>query len=79
MQADVYEWQSDFARKHIAEGEAKGKVEGEAELLLIVLEGHGFTVDDELRRRITACTDLQQIQTWARRVGTARTLDEIFD
>ncbi|GAA2291364.1 hypothetical protein GCM10010402_57260 [Actinomadura luteofluorescens] len=86
MQADVYEWQSDFARKHIAEGEArgraegeaKGKAEGEAELLLIVLEGHGFTVDDELRRRITACTDLQQIQIWARRVGTARTLDEIF-
>ncbi|TDD76563.1 hypothetical protein E1293_27030 [Actinomadura darangshiensis] len=70
MKAGTYEWQSDFALKHIAEGEVK--------VLLIVLESHGFTLDGDLRQRITTCQDPQQIQTWARRVATAETLDEVF-
>lgn len=78
MQAGVYEWQSDFALKHIAEGEAKGRVEGEIELLLIVLESRGFTIDDDLRERISSCQDLEQIHTWARRAVTAESLDKIF-
>lgn len=82
MQAGTYEWKSDFALKHIAEGkaegEAKGKLAGEIELLLIVLESRGFTIDGDIHQRITTCQDLQQIHTWARRVTTAQTLDEIF-
>ncbi|MFG2085505.1 MULTISPECIES: hypothetical protein [unclassified Spirillospora] len=82
MQAGVYEWQSDFALKHIAEGKiegkVEGKVEGEIELLLIVLESRGFTIDDDLRRRVTSCQDLEQIHTWARHAATASSLDEIF-
>ncbi|MBB4777385.1 hypothetical protein ACN3XK_49585 [Actinomadura welshii] len=78
MQAGVYEWQSDFARKHIAEGKIEGKLEGEAELLLVVLESRGFKIDDGLRRRITSCQDLDQIHTWARRAVTASSLNDIF-
>ncbi|WP_412516550.1 hypothetical protein K8Z49_38765 [Actinomadura madurae] len=82
MQAGTYEWKSDFALKHIAEGKAEGKAEGRVEeaieLLLIILESRGFTLDGDLRQRITTCQDLQQIHTWARRVSTAQTLDEIF-
>lgn len=78
MQADVYEWKSDFALNHIAEGEAKGRVEGEIELLLIVLESRGFTIDDDLRERINSCQDLEQIHTWARHAVTADSLDKIF-
>ncbi|MEO3829219.1 hypothetical protein [Actinomadura sp. B10D3] len=82
MQAGTYEWKSDFALKHIAEGEAKGRIEGEAKgeikVLLVVLEARGFTIDDDLRQRITNCKDLQQLDTWARRAATAQTLDEIF-
>ncbi|TDC44874.1 hypothetical protein E1281_32330 [Actinomadura sp. KC345] len=63
---------------HIAEGKVEGRAEGKAELLLIVLESHGFTIDDDLRERITSCQDLEQIHTWARRVATADSLDEIF-
>ncbi|TDC89142.1 hypothetical protein [Actinomadura sp. 7K507] len=70
MQAGTYEWKSDFALKHIAEGEAK--------LLLTVLESHGFTIDDDLRERITSCQDPEQIHIWARRAATAESLDEIF-
>ena len=86
MQAGTYEWKSDFALKHIAEGKAEGRVEGKAEgrvegeieLLLIVLESRGFTIDGECRKRITTCQDLEQIHTWARRAATAEYLDEIF-
>ncbi|TDC63656.1 hypothetical protein E1200_21805 [Actinomadura sp. GC306] len=83
MQAGVYEWQSDFARQHIAEGKAEGiaegKVAGEVELLLVVLESRGFAVDDELRRRIAHCRDLEQIHAWARRAVTATSLNDVFD
>ncbi|TDB96062.1 hypothetical protein [Actinomadura sp. 7K534] len=82
MQAGVYEWKSDFALKHIAEGraegEAKGRVEGEIELLLIVLETRGFTIDDDLRERITTCQDHEQLHTWARRATAGEPLDRIF-
>lgn len=79
MQAGVYEWQSDFALKHIAEGKAEGKIEGEIELLLVVLESRGFEVGDELRQRIASCQDLEQIHVWARNAVTASSLDEVFD
>lgn len=75
MQADVYEWQSDFAHKHIAEGKAKG----EAKSILRALELRGLTVDDESRKRITSCTDLEQLDVWFSRAMSARTVDEIFD
>ncbi|SPT58904.1 Uncharacterised protein [Actinomadura madurae] len=86
MQAGTYEWKSDFALKHIAEGKAEGKaegriegeVEGEIKVLLVVLEARGFTIDDDLRQRITNCKDLQQLDNWVRRAATAQTLDEIF-
>lgn len=83
MQADVYEWQSDFARKHIAEGEArgeaKGKAEGKAEAVLDLLKLRGLTVDDESRQRIVGCTDLKQVEIWFARAAFAQTLDEVFD
>ncbi|TDC61948.1 hypothetical protein E1200_27510 [Actinomadura sp. GC306] len=74
MQAGTYEWKSDFALKHIAEGEARG----EAKLLLTVLETRGFTIDDDLRERITTCQDHEQLHTWARRATTAESLDEVL-
>lgn len=79
MQAGVYEWQSDFALKHIAEGKAEGKIEGEIELLLVVLESRGFVIGDDLRQRIASCQDLEQIHVWARNAVTASSLDEVFD
>ncbi|HLV71710.1 MAG TPA: hypothetical protein VKY91_02915 [Vulgatibacteraceae bacterium] len=91
MQAGVYEWQSDFALKHIAEGKAEGKIEGKAEgkiegklegeieLLLVVLESRGFVIGDDLRQRIASCQDLEQIHVWARNAVTASSLDEVFD
>ncbi|MCB9705499.1 MAG: hypothetical protein H6711_26750 [Myxococcales bacterium] len=82
MSTTGYQYQSDFARKYFAEGEAKGKAEGKAEgearLLLKLLELRGFAVSDELRRRVLECTECAVIETWAGRVLTAKSLDEVF-
>ncbi|URM99224.1 hypothetical protein LUW76_35595 [Actinomadura madurae] len=80
MRADTYEWKSDFTLKHIAEAKAKaeGRVEGGIEVLLIVLEAKGFTIEGDLRRRITACQEFRQFRIRVRRAATARTLDDIF-
>jgi hypothetical protein len=77
-----YEFQSDFARKYIAEGEARGEARGQArgigEALLAVLAQRGFALGDADRRRILECRDLDQLQVWLGRVLTAKSLAEVF-
>ena len=58
-----YNFTSDFARKYIAEGEAKG----EANSILTVLDARGIDVSDQVRDAITSCDDLDQLQKWLRR------------
>lgn len=79
MQSGRYEFQSDIARKWVAEGEARGEARGEAKVLLQLLQLKGFTVPEEIRGRILNTTDCEQIETWVGRVLTARSLDEIFE
>jgi hypothetical protein len=38
----------------------------------------GFTVLDQARAMINACTDPDQLQRWAVRAVTAKTIDEVF-
>ena len=61
-----------------AEGEERGRAQGEAAMVLRVLTARGFTVPDEIRQRVQACSDLDQIEAWGDRAATARSLDEIF-
>lgn len=75
MKLDSYQWQSEFALRHIAEGRA----EGEAKSILIVLAARDIPVSDHIRDRITGCTDLQQLERWVRRAATIDTADELFD
>ncbi|GGS58065.1 hypothetical protein GCM10010156_15800 [Planobispora rosea] len=85
---------SPFAREHYgrgveegktvgrAEGKAEGKAEGRAEeaarMVLVVLEARGLAVPEEMRTRITACTDLAQLEAWASRAVTAPTVHDLF-
>ncbi|TDE34045.1 hypothetical protein [Actinomadura sp. 6K520] len=86
MQVGTHEWDIDLALERIAEGRADGWVEGwvegwfegATEVLLIVLKSRGFTIDDDDRKRITSCQDLEQIRNWARRAATAESLDEVL-
>ena len=78
MRIAGYEYQSDFARKYVAEGEARGKAKGESEALLIVLEGRGIKVPAEARSRIVNCKDLDQLKVWLRRALDATSIQDVL-
>lgn len=61
-----------------AEARAEGRVEGEARLLLRLLERRGFTVSSELAARVRATSDLATIEAWADRTLDARSLEDVF-
>jgi hypothetical protein len=65
------EYRSEYNRTLFAEGEAKA--------IVTVLEARGLTLSAEDRARITACTDLDQLDAWLRRVGSVTTVGELFD
>ncbi|MFF3817542.1 hypothetical protein ACFYYD_13170 [Streptomyces bluensis] len=60
------------------EGEAKGKAEARAALILRVLEKHGIPVPENTRERITSCTDLDTLIHWFDRSLTATTAEDLF-
>ncbi|MFI0480670.1 hypothetical protein [Actinomadura sp. 9N215] len=66
-----YEWQSDWAKSHIAEGEAKA--------ILLVLEGRGIAVPNDVRERVTGCTDIEQLERWVKRAAVIDTVEELLD
>jgi hypothetical protein len=76
------EYRSDYNRAIFAEGEArgeaKGEARGEAKAIMTVLESRGLTISEDVRARILACTDIDQLDAWLRRVGTVNTVDELF-
>jgi hypothetical protein len=83
MQRGTYEYQSEFARKYVAQGREeglkKGVYKGERAALLEVLDARGLAVDKATRQRIMACTDLSQLKGWLRRAVTAESAPEIFE
>jgi hypothetical protein len=78
MTSGNYEFQSDFAKKYLAQGKTQGEAKGRAEAILAVLEARGVRVSDEARARILACTDAVQLDSWLRKAATATTVDQVF-
>ncbi len=82
MTLEGYEWKSDFAKKHRAEGRAEGlaeaRAEGAARAVLIVLEARGITVSGETRQRITSCMDTDQLERWAKRSALVDKAEDLF-
>ncbi|GAA1514795.1 hypothetical protein GCM10009677_55010 [Sphaerisporangium rubeum] len=60
------------------EGRTEGLIEGEAKSILLMLEVRGLAVTDEQRRRITSCTDTDQLEGWVRRAVTAAGTEDLF-
>lgn len=79
MRSDGYEYQSEFARKYVAEGLQQGIHEGERSALFEVLDARGLEVDDAARQQILACKDLAQLKVWLRRAVTAESVQELFE
>lgn len=86
---------SPFAREHYGRGLEEGKVEGRAEgraegqaegkareaakLVLLFLSARGLDVTDDVRARITGCSDIETLEAWAARAATVQAADELFD
>ena len=70
-----YEYQSDFARKYVAEGRAEGRAEG----LLTVLQVRGIPVPDAVRERILAEKDPERLKRWLEKAAVAASADAVVD
>ena len=83
MRSGNYEYQSEFARKYVAQGREEGRQEGEMQALLQslleVLDARGFEVDAHSRQRLLACTESAQLKSWLRRAVTVPSVQALFE
>ena len=74
---------SDFARRYVSqgrdEGRDEGRAKGHAEALLLVFESRGLAVSEQVRARVTECTDVEQLDAWLARAITAKDVDSVFE
>ncbi|HEY0554437.1 MAG TPA: hypothetical protein VGG20_09220 [Thermoanaerobaculia bacterium] len=74
-----YEYQSDFAKKYVAQGHAEGRAETAARDVLTVLRARGFTVPDAARERILAQKDPERLERWLERAVVAPSVAAVLD
>ncbi len=70
-----YEYQSDFAKKYVAQGRA----EGAASALLTVLQARGLAVPDSFRERILSQKDPERLKLWLKRAAVATSVAAVLD
>jgi hypothetical protein len=70
-----YEYQSDFAKKYVAQGRAEAR----AGDVLTVLRARGVTVPDAARERILAEKDLERLEQWLEKAAIATSLAAVLD
>lgn len=54
------------------------EAKGEATLILRVLEKHAVEISEDIRDRITSCTELDTLMLWFDRSLTATTAEDLF-
>jgi hypothetical protein len=70
-----YEYQTDFAKKYVAQGRA----EGNAEALLAVLQARGIAVPDAVRERILAQKEPDRLLRWLKKATVATSAAAVID
>jgi hypothetical protein len=70
-----YQYQSDFAKRYVAEG----RVEEAAQAVLMVLEARGLTVPDPIRERILAQKDRERLERWLKNAAVASSAAAVVD
>ncbi|WP_433929447.1 hypothetical protein AB3662_37590 [Sorangium cellulosum] len=86
MMKSGYEFQSEFARSYVAKGVEKGREEGrqlglleaKAQAVLAFLEARGLAVPVELRQRVLASTDIDELDRWVRRAAVVSDARELL-
>jgi hypothetical protein len=87
MMVKGYEYQSDFAKRYVAQGRAEGRtegrtegrVEGRAEALLTLLRVRGIAVPDAVRERILAQKDPERLERWLEKAAFASSVAAVID
>src|SRR3954447_17418853 len=74
-----YEYQSDFAKKYVAQGRAEGRTEEAAYALLTVLQARGLAVPDAVRERILSQKDRERLERWLEKAVVADSVDAVLD
>ncbi|HEX3555948.1 MAG TPA: hypothetical protein VIA62_22250 [Thermoanaerobaculia bacterium] len=70
-----YEYQSDFAKKYVAQG----RTEEAARALLTVLRARGIAVPDAVRERILAQKDPERLERWLEKAAVAASVTSVLD
>lgn len=78
MAAIHYFFRHPVAEQVREEGREEGRIEEGAEMTLRILEWRGIPVPDEVREQVLACTDLEQLEVWARRAVHAEAAEELL-
>jgi hypothetical protein len=74
-----YEYQSDFAKKYVAQGRTEGRTQEAARNLLSVLRVRGIAVPDAVRERILAETEPERLERWLDKAVVAASVNEVLD
>jgi hypothetical protein len=78
-----YEYQSDFAKKYVAQGRAEGRNEGRTEeaarAVLTVLRVRGLGVSEAVRERILAEKDPERLERWLEKAAVAVSTTALFE
>jgi hypothetical protein len=86
-----YEYQSDFAKKYVAQGLTQGRTEGRtqgrtegrteeaARAVLTVLRARGLAVKDADRERILAQKDPERLERWLEKAVVAASVTAVLD
>jgi hypothetical protein len=77
MASGNYEYQSDFAKRYVAQGRAEGEAKGRARAILDVLRVRGIDVPADTRERILSCTDAALLDAWLERAVTAKSASDV--
>lgn len=62
----------------LREGREKGREEGLAESILILLRGRGITIPADVENRVTCCRDTTTLKTWLLAAARAERAEAIF-
>jgi hypothetical protein len=79
MTAITHRYQSDFARRYFADGEAQGVAKGKAAAVLAVLQARGIEVGGADRETIIGCENHDQLDSWVLRAATATVIQDVLD
>jgi len=78
-----YEYQSDLAKKYVAQGRDEGRAEGEATArardVLTAFRVRGIAVPDTARERILAERDPERLERWLEKAIVAASVADLLD